>query len=107
MGTSDVTAQQKFTTGYKLDDGTLKHTASYQDRHVQTGRSSSEDSASQENYDLAMYLLVILRQTFLFNLVLYDNGLMDQEQVDHYNGKMNIDHRISSMFELVVVLCFI
>jgi hypothetical protein len=37
---------------------------------------------------------------------LYDNGLMDQDKLSRYNGKMNIDHRINNMFKVGGSLMF-
>ena len=93
-GTSNVTAQQ-VTTGYKLDDGTKTYSI-YQDKsYTDWGDLLLKNSASQ-NYDLAVSGG---NDKTNFNVslgALYDNGLMDQDKLSRYNGKMNIDHRINT-----------
>lgn len=103
-GTSNVTAQQ-VTTGYKLDDGTETYSI-YQDKsYTDWGDLLLKNSASQ-NYDLAVSGG---NDKTNFNVslgALYDNGLMDQDKLSRYNGKMNIDHRINNMFKVGGSLMF-
>lgn len=103
-GTSNATAEQ-VTAGYKLDDGTETYSI-YQDKsYTDWGDLILKNSASQ-NYDLAVSGG---NEKTNFNVSLgamYDNGLMDQDKLSRYNGKVNIDHRINNMFKIGGSLMF-
>lgn len=103
-GTSNATAQQ-VTAGYKLDDGTETYSI-YQDKsYTNWGDLILKNSASQ-NYDLAVSGG---NEKTNFNVSLgamYDNGLMDQDKLSRYNGKVNIDHKINNMFKIGGSLLF-
>ncbi|WP_025884242.1 SusC/RagA family TonB-linked outer membrane protein [Segatella paludivivens] len=103
-GTSNATAEQ-VTAGYKLDDGTETYSI-YQDKsYTNWGDLILKNSASQ-NYDLAVSGG---NEKTNFNVSLgamYDNGLMDQDKLSRYNGKVNIDHKINNMFKIGGSLMF-
>ena len=97
-GTSNATAEN-VTNGYILDDGTTTYSI-YQDKsYTDWGDLILKNSTSQ-NYDVSVSGG---NDNTNFNVslgALYDKGLMDQDKMSRYNGKVSIDHKINNMFKI-------
>ena len=104
-GTSNVTAQQ-LTAGYVLDDGTETYSI-YQDKSYTDWGDLLIKNSSSQNYDLSV---AGGSENTNFNIslgALYDNGLMKQDNLSRYNGKINIDHKINKMFKVGGSILFV
>jgi TonB-dependent starch-binding outer membrane protein SusC len=97
-GSSNTTAE-KVTAGYVLDDGTDTYSI-YKDKSYTNWGDLLLKNSSSQNYELSA---AGGNENTNFNIslgALYDNGLMKQDKLSRYNGKINIDHKINNMFKV-------
>lgn len=96
-GTASATADEVLA-GYVLADGTTAQSI-YEDKsYTNWGDLLLRNSATQ-NYEIGVNGGSEHTQFNLSLGAMYDNGLMRNDAMDRYNGKLSVDHRISKLFK--------
>lgn len=103
-GTSHATVED-VTAGYVLDDGTETSSIVADGSFTNWGDLLLKNSTTQ-NYEIGVSGGSENTNFALSLGAMYDRGLLDNDMLSRYNGKVNLDHKINKIFKVGASLLF-